>query len=303
MIATIQFVAESPIVHAGFGAPVGNAVLVRRLRLPSLPGSPRVACVSGNALRGICRRILMRELLGAAGVTRESLPGAAWDRLYGAIVNGGHLDNSETVMRPDAIRELRTSLPPLSVLGAALYSWMLPGHVSFGILWPRCVETIRAGVVMAGDEDVRAEDLVDEVSQVRHVDREHQDPQVSGVTPMPVTMEAIAPGTVLESRLLFADHASDLERSAIGHALASVTCLGGKSGSGFGRVRLASPPPDPQPYREWLAGHVDSARDALVRLASGLGPSTAAKQSRRARPPASPSTEAGDQPAAEGGGP
>jgi hypothetical protein len=295
MIATIRLLAESPIIHSGFGAVAGNAVLLRRIRLPSVEGFPRIPCVSGNALRGICRRLLMRELLSHAGISRETLPGATWDRLYAALANGGHLDNSERAIRPEEVRELRRSLPPLSVLGAALYSWMLAGHVSFGILWPRCVETVRAGVVAHGDETIHAEELVEEISQVRHVDREMQDPAASGVTPMPVTMESIAPGTVLESTLLFAGHASDLERSAIGHALSLVTCLGGKGGSGFGRVRMiGSTGLDPEPYRAWLAGERDSIRAAIEKLAADLSPAPA-KTGKRGKQAAEAAADEADQ--------
>lgn len=277
---------KSPVSHGAFGESAGNATLCRRMAVVSLPGMPRVPCVSGNALRGTLRRLVMRDLFARAGVSRETLEGAAWDRLYAALANGGHLEGSEAKVDPTRIRELRESLPPLSVFGAALYSWMLPGHMQVGILWPRCRETLEAGLVSdagRGGGGVSAEDLVEEITHVRHVDREHQDPEVSGVTPMPTTLEVICAGAVLEGEIRFAAHATAIERGAVCYALGLLRAIGGKSGSGLGWVDVAAPDPDESTaYLGWLASTPDlGAR--LRDLAAELAPAKAsAKKTRKA---------------------
>jgi hypothetical protein len=266
----VRFAVKSPLAHGAFGLSAGNATLCRRIPLVGLPGIPSVPCVSGNALRGTLRRIVMRELLEVAGVNRLAIPDT-WDRLYAAIANGGHLDGNETSVRPTDIREIREALPPLSVFGAALYSWMLPGHMTVGFLWPRCSETIAAGLVEHGDESMVAEDLVGEVSMCRHIDREHQDSERSGVTPMPTTIEAILPGTLLESSITFADHATEIERSCIAHGLSKIASLGGKSGSGMGAVEMVDGPDAVEPYRAWLSETPDLAeriQDLAAKLAA-----------------------------------
>lgn len=271
---TARFRALSPIAHGAFGLSAGNATLCRRMPIVSLPGMPRVPVISGNALRGVMRRIIMRELLAKAGLSRATVEPGAWDRLYAAIANGGHLDNSETSLDPNAIRDLRESLPPLSVFGAALYSWMLPGHLTVGFLWPVCAETVKAGLVRTTQEPtVAAEDLITEVSMCRHIDREHQDPEKSGVTPMPTTVEAIAPGAILETRINFADHATTVERSVIAYALGKVRTLGGKSGGGLGAVSMTEGPSegDAEPYRQWMDGCADLG-DRIRALSAGLAP-------------------------------
>lgn len=259
----------SPLAHGAFEGDAGNAVPVRRMRVVSLPGRPRVPVVSGNALRGILRRIVMRDLLiDRAGLGPGSLPGGQWDRLYAALANGGHLEGeSEGSIKPDDVRVLRESLPPLSVFGAALYSWLLPGHMSVSILWPRCRETLQAGLVDMAP-DVAAEDLVDEVSLCRHVDRELQDPEASGVTPMPTTVEVLATGAVLEGRIVFARSASDVERAVIAYGLRHLRSIGGKSGVGLGLVAIDGDLDD-VPYLDWLAATMD-LRGRLVALAARL---------------------------------
>ncbi len=259
----------SPVSHGAFGESAGNAVPCRRLRIVNLPSRPRVPCLSGNSLRGQLRRIVMRDLLDRAGLSRDTLPGPKWDRLYAALANGGHLEGEgSSTTKPDQVRALRESLPPLSVFGAALYSWMLPGHMDVGWLYPRCRETFAAGLVSEGF-DVPAEDLVEEVSLCRHIDREEQDPEASGVTPMPTTMECLMPGTVLESVITFARHASAIEQAVIAYGLNRLRALGGKSGSGFGVVQIEGLGVDEQPYLDWLNATPDLA-DRLRHLADTL---------------------------------
>lgn len=272
----------APLSHGSFGDEAGNAMPIRRMALVSLPGAPRVPCVSGNALRGALRRIVMRDLFARCELSRETVPSPAWDRLYAALANGGHLEGSEERVSPDSIRELRAALPPLSVFGAALYSYLLPGHMSVGILWPRCKETLEAGLVAdagKGGGGMLAEDLVEEVSHCRHVDREQQSPELSGVTPMPTTVEVLSTGTVLESEITFAAHASDRERGAIMHGLSLMRALGGKAAGGFGRVSIdcgeALEPSDLTSYQDWLGSKL--AKGALMDLVAQLGPRKAKK--------------------------
>jgi len=268
----------APLSHSSFGPSSGNEILIRRMSLVSASGMPRIPCVSGNALRGKLRRLVMRDLLERVRLSRETLPSPGWDRLYAALANGGHLEGSETRVDPEERRQLRADLPPLSLFGAALYSYLLPGHVNVGILWPRCRETLAAGVVSEAP-GLDAEDLVDEVSHVRHVDRDEQSPELSGVTPMPATWETLATGTVLESYVDFAPHATAVERGCFIHGLELLTHLGGKASVGWGRVTLEHDGDEEEHalYREWLGSTTDGA---LRSLCGAMGPTKAKRKKR-----------------------
>lgn len=268
----------APLSHGTFDASdIGNASAIRREPIVGLDGCPRVPVVSGNALRGRIRRVVMRDLLGR-GKARERLTGARWDRLYAALANGGHLDRSEPSISPERIRALRESLPALSVLGSALYSWMLPGRCSVGLCWPVCAETISAGLTVAPDglPVLAAEDLVTEISHTRHIDRDEHDPAVSGVTPMPVTVEALCTGAVLQSDVLFEPAATSVEQSVIAYGLDRLASLGGKAGAGLGRVEVTHDG-DASPYEGWL-GMVEDLDDRLCDLADTLGVAKKKKQ-------------------------
>ena len=257
----------APLAHGSFGESAGNTTLIRRMAIVSLPGMPRVPVVSGNALRGVLRRLVMRDLFEAAGASRVTV-GEGWDRLYASMANGGHLDGSESTVNPDRIRELRAACPPLSVFGAALYSSFLTGHMTVGFLWPHCQETVAAGLVeeRPGAVYLPAEDLVEEVSHVRHVDREEQDPAVSGVTPMPTTVEVLATGTVLESEITFARHATEIEQQVVAHGLLLLQTLGGQAAKGLGVVALDTPPGPTEEYLAWRYEHAAASIEAVRTL-------------------------------------
>lgn len=297
--------ALDPLAHGAFSErDTGNVTPFRRERLITHAEMVEVPCVSGNALRGLLRRRVMRDLFERAGISRalwiEQGRGRAWDRLYGALVNGGHAEEADASIKPDEIRALRRALPPLSVLGAALYKGMLPGRARFSFLWPVCVETVQAGMTTAPEGITLhlADDLVGDegTSFSRHVDRSEQDPAVSGVTPMPTTVETLPVGTILQSVIRFERGTLDLERSAIAYGLGMIEDIGGKGAGGCGRVALTHDG-DAGPYREWLEAQSPAALAEVLGalaadLAGGKGKAAAKKPAGRA----APVSEAGAEP-------
>jgi hypothetical protein len=229
--------------------------------------------VSANALRGILRRYLMRELLAVCGLDRTT---PSWDRLYAAVAGGGTLEKQDKRIEPERIRRVREALPAVSVLGAFFYRWMLPGHLRpKGFLWPVCSETVTGGLVHSStplEELLHADELVTETSFVRHVEPEHADVEVTGVKPMPITFEVLAVGTVLQVELDFARHTPALERAAVAHGLSLLSYLGARSAAGLGSVELTASGADSDPatYRQWLVdqGCIARAREMLLWLPS-----------------------------------
>lgn len=268
---TVSIRTLAPLCHGGFGLGQGNAVAIRREPIVCLPGMPRVPCLSGNSIRGQVRRLVMRDLFARAGLGVGSLKGKAWDLLYGALANGGHLTGSEAAPSPGVMREIRESLPPLSVLGSSLYSYMLPGRARFGFAWPVCRETIAAGLTVGDSASApQAGDIVTETGVVRHIDRDQQDPRETGVTPMPVTVEAISVGVELQCRVSLTACATDVEAGVIAFGLDEIVGLGGKCGSGFGMVGVRHDGSS-APYVEWLdRTGADALRQRLISLSEVL---------------------------------
>lgn len=254
-----RFHLTAPLSHSAFGADAGNALPLRRMPIVSLPGYPTVPVVSGNAIRnGGIRRALMRELLAALEIDRTAT--IDWDAIYAALANGGTIRAAEKRLDPERIRLVRDAVPALSVLGSALFTWLLPGHCSIGIGWPVCTETVAAGLVEPVEGAPPAAEIEGEYTESRLPDRERQNPELTGVGEMPTTIEVIATGTVIESHVRFAPHAPEVERSAVAHGLTLLDAIGGKSAHGLGSFRLELVDGDPTPYRAWLAD--ESARSA-----------------------------------------
>lgn len=94
----------------------------------------------------------------------------------------------------------------------------------------------------------------------RHVEREEQNPAVSGVTPMPRTLEVLAPGTMLEGAIRFTG-ATEIERSCIAYGLDRLEVLGGHAAAGLGAVAVTHDG-DAAAYSAWL----DETTDLTARL-------------------------------------
>mgnify|MGYP003424410393 CR=1 FL=1 len=251
----------SPLAHGEFGANTGNIVGFRRETVRTADGIVQIPAISGNALRGRMRREIMREMLDACDISRETIPERSWDRLYGALCNGGTLDGAgEPRVSPSELRALRLAIPPLSVFGAALYSRMLSGRCQVG--WARldCVEL--------GTGAELARDLVAEIGTVRHVDGEVYDVAAAGMSPMPVQTETVIAGATMTSRITV--RGTELEASVIAHALDLVSTLGGKAGAGLGQVRIEHDG-DGSSWVTHLTEHRDGIGAALRELAASLG--------------------------------
>lgn len=248
----------APMSHGDPGADAGNVTPYRRIpRLINGQLLP-VPALSAGALRGVIRRLLWREVFDLAGLSRETIGGRAWDRLYAALANGGHIEKAEKKISPDAVRARRAALPVLSLLGAALFSSHMDGRAKVSMSWLQCREL--------GVDAPPMRDLLADYSTVRHVDREEQDPESSGVTPMPTTVETVVTGATFAGR---ATVFGDLEASAWAHGLDLVQHLGGKSGQGCGAVQIAHDG-DGDLYRKWLHDHIDDQRETLIALANEL---------------------------------
>lgn len=280
----------SPMSHGAMGQDTGNMMLFRRIPRIHNGEVVHVTALSAGALRGVVRRLLWRETFDACGLSRETFAAGdhfgSWDRLYAALANGGTIEAAETRVDPNAIRARRAQMPVLSLLGSALYSSHMAGRARVSNSWLVCQET--------GHPDAKpAWDHVAEESRVRHVDAEEQDPDASGVGPMPTTVETLIAGSVLSGH----SHVTgDIERSAWAHGLELVTHLGGKSGQGFGEVSIDHNG-DASLYVGWLRDNAAPLKSALLQLAGELGASSAKmKKPKAGKKAPQPAAAVTDQP-------
>lgn len=285
-VITATITLDAPVSHNEIGGDMGNVTMFRRMSRVVDGRVLRIPTISAGAVRGVVRRLIWRELFDACGLSRESVGSPGWDRLYAALANGGTIEAAETRVVPDVIRARREALPPLSLLGAALYTSHMAGRLQCSHAWLQCAEL--------GTGPLPMDDLLAEVSTVRHADVGEQDPDVSNVGPMPTTVEVVIAGAAFDLRAAIG---GSLEASCWAHGLDLVSHLGGKSGQGNGAVNLVHDG-DGSRYAAWVEANRDATRANLLRLAAELSPAGRSKATKRADKAASKAEAADDTDAA-----
>ena len=254
----ITFTASSPISHGEFkdGINIGNMSSFRRISMFNQGKIYSVPVISGNAIRGVLRRILTTELVERYNLTNRM--GKHFDKFYIAVANGGNLNKTMDVsVDTEHIRDVRCSFPLISVLGGSLYRYMLPGMVSIGFAIPKCLEL--------GTGSIRLSDLTEDIGLVRHIERTIASPEEA--KPMPYTIEAIVPGTEFDLDITFAPQTTETEKACICHGLKMLNTIGGKSSGGFGKISVTGYDDDTL-YLKWLE-HSESV-DHLLKFAEEL---------------------------------
>lgn len=261
---------ETPLAHGADGK-AGNATIFRRMDVLTDAGTLHLPYYAGNALRGQMRDLLADHFLLSLGMRADRVNPVISMWFFYALYSGGALEeNSEATkalkkqlgdhgaIRATGIRDFRTILPGLSLLGCALGNRVLPGHVQIADLRPVCYEW------GTGDRPV-AELLTWEYLTRRE---DHEDHTVNHA--MIANSEVLRAGTELEGGIDY-DHATpELERAALGRGLAllaEVGQLGAENRRGFGRVKLViDGAPDPAPYDAFLQDNAGEIKQYLERI-------------------------------------
>ena len=227
----IKVTALSPISHGAFtdGIDMGNILEFRRMDMVREGKHIQLPVISGNAFRGVMRRLLARELFEVLDI-KNQLTGKEHDRLYAILANGGALGKDADVrVDPAAIREMREKLPLLSVFGAACYRYILQGMFSCGFLELCCKE--------AGTGEIPISDLISEIGEAHHIEKCEFDAENNDMKPMPYTTEVVVKGAEFDGYIDFTPHATEVERAAVYHGIKLIGYIGGKSARGYGKIK------------------------------------------------------------------
>lgn len=233
----LKIIANSPIAHGAFSDGIGTGNLMEFRRVPVMINNKvvKIPTISGNAVRGVIRRILAREFFEENHINEVLEPKKA-DRLYAIIGNGGTLgkDLAKDV-KCEYLRELRVQLPLLSVLGAACYKYMVNGMVNVGFFKLDCLEL--------GNSPIRADEQIIEIGETRHVNKNIINSEEQEITPMPYLTEAVNEGASFSGTINFTPMTTEVEKSCFIHGIKLISHLGGKSARGYGQVKMVSEEP------------------------------------------------------------
>lgn len=265
--------ALSPI-HSGSDENNGNDKGLRTI-IYNLPTGPEeVPVVSGNAIRGVLRRLIMADLLEQVGFQPTDAKGQV--RLYHSLFAGGTL---EQVAEKDSgyidlalKKQIREIIPPLALLGTALRNQMLEGKLDVAYAIPRAKEL---AVLLRNPEGITATlgDLRKQTFNTRR-DEMAQDAkeQDGSSSQMLHTWWYIPPGTEFQHGCTLLNP-SPVEAACLGRMIdlwLERPRLGAKAGTGNADVRLSYPEkPDAQPYLDFIASRKDDILKMLQVLEQG----------------------------------
>jgi hypothetical protein len=260
-----QITLLAPLSHND-DVSLGTDTKFRRLTM-LVDGRPeKVPVYSGNAYRGILRRLAARDYLDRLGI--EKVP----DALYYCLFCGGSLQKGSTQDKLDigGKRKLRAMVPFLSLFGTAYANQIMPGKLNVGMAVPVARET---AAVTGRESTLSVWDILSEVFYTRRDDLEDKAEREEGdqATQMKYSVECLTPGTVLIHEFVVED-ATEVEVGCFGHLMRlfeAVGILGGRGAIGHGKVELAYEPawPDPAPYLDYIA----ERHEEMKQFVGGMG--------------------------------
>jgi len=228
----------------------------------------RIPYISGNAIRGLMRRLLMHDFFEVVGVEPST-------KLYHVFFAGGILERGQESEIDIAFkRKVRDTIPPLALFGAAFSNQMIQGSLVVEHAIPIARETAHFIRFSGGliEEDIdNAKYPIRTFTDIEFFTRRDDLGRDEGddVVQMKVEHEVLIAGTVLVSGFVLR-HASELEVSCLAHALDLLStwgAVGGKSSVGLGRIAIKTDiDSDSQKYIEFVRNNRDEIKFVLFEM-------------------------------------
>jgi len=263
----------SPIHHGG-DEKTGSSPVLRTmtLYLEEEDRFARLPFISGNAIRGLMRRLLMRDFIERVG------HGPLTPKLHHALYTGGVLEATDDAKGQIDLafrRRLREVLPPIALLGTSIGNQIITSLLKVGHAMPLCREYRR--FLGRYEDDPRAGHGVREFTEfafaTRRDDLRAERREGEQAQQMKIEFETfIAGGAFVHDFRLIG--AGEIEAGALGHGIRlwqELGVVGGKSASGWGCIRPHyDGVPDPDAYLSYLDEHGDEVRALLTEIGGRL---------------------------------
>lgn len=232
----INFKLLSPLMHYGDDK-LGTMQITRKLKYLIDNEFIDVPVYSGNAFRGITRRIAANDFLNKLGITEIS------NKLYYLLYSGGALTNGSRYEEIGERRRLRELCTPLSLFGSAIGDQIPEGKLKVSMLLPICKELKDYTGV---ESELSFYDMLQEVFYTRRDDLKSTENKVvvenklKNPVQMKYEMECLAAGTELKGELVI-ECETEIEKSCLAATLnrfKEIPYIGGKSATGHGKVNV-----------------------------------------------------------------
>lgn len=237
-----KIIALEPISHIGETRSIDSKFNREKMMIKSKSGITKVIevpIISGNALRGVLRRVAGFKLLYHLGIKKNELS----EYMQHSMFSGGMLKKGADGGYYDTnfISDLRLNVPYLSLFGTVLGQQMIQSKMDVGQLVPvSCQTRGRTGI----ESDISIYSLLDEIAATRRDDIE--DKVRGGAVnneqkqQMRYTHEVLVAGTVFYHYFVL-KHCNDYEQGAFWNTLieyAKYSKIGGLACRGFGLISM-----------------------------------------------------------------
>jgi len=233
--------AKSPIFHGG-DEKTGSVVLLRRMKFIVDEEPTDVPYISGNAVRGVWRRLIFKDMLEKIGYEID-LSKKGGQKLYHTLFTGGVLEtvdeSSSGIIDINLKRNVLSLIPPARLLGFSIGNQMIEGKLKVGHLLPICKELVDYLPDNVHPKNSFYE-LIGHSFQTRkddlRVDREGEEQAVQKL----IEYEVFVPGTLFYHEVKLEDP-TELDVSCLARIIElweEKPFIGGKSSVGFGELEI-----------------------------------------------------------------
>lgn len=266
--------AISPIHHGGDES-TGSRATLRRMKF-LVPSTDKlgfkkmdIPVISGNSIRGVLRRLVMRDMLDTLDYKLKSI------KTYHMLFAGGTLESVSSsdagAINLDMRKRLRASIPALSIFGSAVGNQMIEGKMKCSYAIPVCSELqtyLPNDMLNPKLNQNSIYELVSDDFTTRRDDLHGERDEDKAAHQMIVNFEVMAPGTDFYHKFTLLD-CSDVESAVLGRALElweKRPYIGGKSSIGLGEIELHYSVPDSSLYINYLQDKRDDVITAITEI-------------------------------------
>lgn len=268
----IKLELQSPLSHFG-DERLGTMQIARTNKFKVDDEFIDVPVYSGNAFRGLFRRIAMRDFLERLGMAEEGIS----EKLYYALFNGGSLVGGSRYEEVGDNLKLQKMCIPLALLGSALGDKIVQGKMKSSIFIPVCKETVYYTGI---DSDISFYDMLEDVFYTRKDDLKSVSYNViksgkkkSEPTQMKYEAQCLSAGTVLVGDITL-ENSNTLEESFFNSVISQmkeIPYIGGKNSAGHGKVKIeCSELPNVDIYYKHLEENREEIRQYIRELEAAL---------------------------------
>lgn len=236
--------ALSPVHHGG-NEKTGSTIGFRRIEMITNKGIQEVPYISGNAIRGRLRRLVMKDFLDLVGYREGQRHRFETARLYHFFFSGGNLEKVSSkdsgTLNLEARKTIRYLLPPISVFGSSFLNQAFTGKLKVMNAFPICkeLEGITFDPSTVRGADFSFHELMSDTYQTRKDELRAERDEGEQAQQMLVEYEVLIPGTRLTHAFVLEDP-TPVEEAFFRRAFRiwENNCyVGGKSNIGLGALR------------------------------------------------------------------